>query len=266
VRKLGEPEAAKWLLSFDFDGTLYHPGDSPPVPPEFFRTIQRLRAEHGAIWVINTGRSMGHFVEGLVGAAFPFLPDFAVLRESEIFSPNGFGHWVGMAPWNRDCERTHKRFFRHAKPALAAFRKRIEHETGAEWMRHDIEPAAIIARNEEEMDWICTQLDELRESLPNLGWQRNSIYLRFGHRDYHKGSTLAEIARRLAIPPERTFAIGDGHNDLQMLDPKVARAIACPSNAIDEVKEQVAAHGGHVARQPHGTGVVEALEAMVGHP
>jgi len=263
VRKLKEPEQAEWLLSFDFDGTLHHPGDTPPVPTEFFRTIERLRAEHSALWLVNTGRGMGHLVEGLVGSDFPFLPDFAVVRESEIFVPNDFGRWIGMQPWNRDCEKTHKRFFRKAKRALDRFRKHIEHETGAEWMRHDIEPAAIIARNEEEMDWICTQLDELHEALPDLGWQRNTIYLRFGHRDYHKGSALAEIARQIGIPPGRTFAIGDGHNDLQMLDPEVAGAVACPANAIEEVKEHVAASKGHVASLPHGLGTVEALEALV---
>ena len=264
MRKLNGPEQAKWLLSFDFDGTLHHPGDFPPIPPEFFRAIERLRTEHCALWAINTGRGMAHFVEGLLGAGFPFLPDFAVVRESEIFVPNDFGRWIAMEPWNRDCEKNHKRFFRKAKRTLAKFRKHIEHETGAEWMHHDIEPAALIARNEEEMDWICSQLDDLRKALPDLGWQRNTIYLRFGHRAYHKGSALAEIGRRFAIQPERTFAIGDGHNDLQMLDPNVAGAIACPANAIDEVKRHVAACGGHVATRPHGLGVVEALEALVG--
>jgi len=264
VRKLDDPEKAEWLLSFDFDGTLHHPADFPPVPREFFRAIERLRAERGAIWVINTGRSLGHFVEGLVGSAFPFLPDFAVVRESEIFTPNEFGRWVGVEPWNRDCAKIHKRFFRKARRPLARFRKKIEAETGAEWMDHDIEPAAIIARSEEEMEWICTQLDELHQALPDLGWQRNSIYLRFGHRDFHKGSALAEIARRLAVPSERTFAIGDGHNDLQMLDPKIARALACPANAIQEVKDHVASHNGHVASLPHGPGTIEALEKLVG--
>lgn len=264
VRKLERPGKAEWLLSFDFDGTLHHPGDEPPVSGEFFSLIEGVRAKRGALWVINTGRSMGHLVEGLIASRFPFLPDAVVVRESEIFIPNEVGRWVPVEPWNRDCDRQQKRFFRRAKRTLAKFRELIERETGAEWIRHDGEPAGIIARSDEEMDWICGRLDGVAERLPDLGWQRNTIYLRFGHRDYHKGSALAELARLEGLPVERRFAIGDGHNDLQMLEPQVAGSFACPANSVDEVKEEVVARGGWVTARPHSAGVVEALERVFG--
>lgn len=264
VRRLDDPAAAGWLLSFDFDGTLHHPGDEPPVCSELFDWLARLRRERNALWVVNTGRSLGHFTEGLLAAVFPFLPDFVVARESEIYQPNRFGRWVGVEPWNRDCERRQRRFFRRARRVLLRFRATIERETGAEWVRHDGEPAGLIARSEEEMDWICTQLDGLRRELPDLGWQRNSIYLRFGDRHYHKGSALAALAGMLDVPVARTFAIGDGHNDLGMLDPAVAGAFGCPANAVPEVRAHVAARGGHLASHPHSAGVVEVLGRVFG--
>ena len=44
-----------------------------------------------------------------------------------------------------------------------------------------------------------------------------------------------------------------------MLDGKHARHVACPGNAIDEVKSLVRAAGGWVAEGPCSLGVVEAL-------
>ena len=46
------------ILSFDFDGTLHHAAENPPIPPEFFALIEQLRADHHVVWGINTGRSM----------------------------------------------------------------------------------------------------------------------------------------------------------------------------------------------------------------
>ena len=37
--------------------------------------------------------------------------------------------------------------------------------------------------------------------MPDFSYQRNTIYLRFAHRDYHKGSTLGELCRVLGIKP-----------------------------------------------------------------
>jgi len=58
------------------------------------------------------------------------------------------------------------------------------------------------------------------------------------------------------------FAIGDGHTDLEMLDPAHAASIACPANAVPEVREKVANHRGFIATRLHGHGVVEALEQL----
>ena len=94
---------------------------------------------------------------------------------------------------------------------------------------------------------------------PKLDYQRNTVYLRFCHADYHKGAALAELARLIKIPRKYIFAAGDHHNDISMLDGKVAAMPACPANAINEVKDAVRNAGGYVAKNEHGAGVYEAL-------
>jgi HAD superfamily hydrolase (TIGR01484 family) len=253
------------VLSFDFDGTLHVPDDTPPVPREFFDLIRRLREDHAISWGINTGRSLPLALEGFRESGFPFAPDWVVAREREIYFPGPAGGWLPHTEWNRVCEKQLHTLFKEARPVLEAVRRMIEEYTGAQWISMEGEPAGAISRTEEEMDWIAGKMLPIVAEEPRLGWQRNSIYLRFGHRDFQKGTCLTEVARHYDLGAPRCFAIGDSHNDLEMLHPSHARMIACPSNAVEEVRQHVAQHGGYVAEASHGAGVIEALEHFF-HP
>src|SRR5205807_3083731 len=95
-------------------------------------------------------------------------------------------------------------------------------------------------------------IEHASEREPKFNYQRNTIYLRFCHADYHKGAALAELARLIHIPRENIFAAGDHHNDISMLNGEVAAMPACPANAIDEVKDAVRNAKGFVAKREHG--------------
>ncbi len=256
---VSETIAAEWLLSFDFDGTLVIPDAEPPVQSQFFELIRMMRVSHKVLWGINTGRSLMQTVQGLTEARFPFLPDYIIAREREIYTPNSYGRWVGVADWNGRCEKEHHRLFRKCRRLLRRLQKWVELETGAIWGQQDGEPAGIVASTAREMDYIVQKLDRELQEKPMLCYQRNGIYLRFSHRDYHKGSAMAEVARRSGLSADRTFAIGDSHNDLDMLDLSRAAHIACPGNACEEVKNRVLSRGGHVAGGTASAGTIEAL-------
>lgn len=250
------------ILSFDFDGTLHDPADSPPVPVAFFEEIRRLRETRGAVWGINTGRSMPQVVEGLIESRFPFLPDWVVAREREIYFPNNFGRFLPHTDWNKRCEKDIHKLFKNSLKILKKIRHEVEEHTGAQYIEMDGEPAGLISRTEEEMEWIVGHITPIMEEVPELGWQRNSIYLRFGHRNYQKGSTLTEVARLHGLSTDQTFAVGDSHNDIEMLSAAHSGYAACPANAVGAIRETVAARGGLITRAAHGYGVVEALRAF----
>ena len=256
---LPAPPAASAVLSFDFDGTLHDPAEYPPVPAAFFDLIRKLRDEQGVVWGINTGRSMPQMLDGFLESQFPFLPDWVVAREREIYHPNAFGRWVPHASWNTRCEKEIRGLFKHASKLLDHLRREIECHTGAKWQEIHGEIAGIISQSEEEMEWIIDHIEPLVAAEPHLAWQRNSIYLRFGHRDFQKGSSLSEVARQYGLTAAHCFAMGDGHNDFEMLDPAHAGMTACPSNAVAAIKQKVAANGGLITQAAHGSGTIEAL-------
>ncbi len=260
MKPLPAPQPVAGILSFDFDGTLHDPAGVPPVAHAFFERIRALRREQQLVWGINTGRSMPYMVDGFLESRFPFLPDWVVAREREIYLVDGFGRWVPHAPWNDRCTQEVHALFRDARALLARLRREIEEHTGAQWLEMDGEPAGFISRTDQEMNWIIDRITPLVADEPDLAWQRNSIYLRFGHRNFHKGSCLSEIARLYQLSAARCFAMGDGHNDLEMLDPAHAGMTACPANAVPEIRQKILTAGGIVTRAIHGVGVIEALD------
>jgi HAD superfamily hydrolase (TIGR01484 family) len=256
---LPAPSAPKAILSFDFDGTLHHAAGDPPVPVAFFELIRKLREEQHVIWGINTGRSMEHMVEGFMESRFPFLPDWVIAREREIHFPNPSGRWLPHPKWNKLCEKEIHGLFKHTRKLLSHIRQQVEQHTGAQWIETTGEPAGVISQSEEEMEWIVDRIEPLVAAESHLTWQRNSIYLRFGHRDFQKGSSLSHVAKHYGLTAATCFAIGDSHNDLEMLDPAHAAMTACPANAIAAVREKITATGGLITQATHGHGSIEAL-------
>ena len=266
MKTLPPPPQPSAILSFDFDGTLHDPASDPPVPVAFFELLRVLREKKRVVWGINTGRSMAQMVYVFIESRFPFLPDWVVAREREIYHPNAFGRWIPHAPWNKRCEKEIHRLFKRVRKLLVHIRHEIEEHTGAQWLEMDGEPAGLISRTEEEMAWIVGHIAPLVATEPHLAWQRNSIYLRFGHRDFQKGSSLAEIARVHQLSAACCFAMGDSHNDMEMLDPKHAGMTACPANSVAEIREKITITGGLVTRGIHGEGAIEALNHYFSGP
>jgi HAD superfamily hydrolase (TIGR01484 family) len=247
------------LLSTDFDGTIVSHVSEPIIDPTCMQLIGDLQAA-GVIWTINTGRSVSLLESGLTDFAFPFRPDFILTSERDVFRPGTNGsNWEAFGDWNERCARDHAALFSSASSVLAEVIDFVNHKTKARLIYESEGLAGLVAASDEEMDRIAEFIERVRQQQPKFSYQRNTLYLRFCHRDYHKGAALAELARLLEVPPANIFAAGDHHNDISMLDGTVAGMPACPGNAIPEVKQAVGSAGGYVAEREHGAGVYVAI-------
>jgi HAD superfamily hydrolase (TIGR01484 family) len=248
------------LLSLDFDGTMVGPWleGKAAVSEELVKCLAALR-KRGALLAINTGRSLSLVDQGM--ELFPAIPDFALTTEREIFRWTKEG-WEPFSDWNQQCHRDHEQLFTEAALLLAEIEAYIVNERQARSYREYGRLVGLIAQNDDEMDRIVEYLRLQCSRVANFSFQRNSIYLRFCHAIYHKGSVLKALQTRLGIQPQETFAAGDNFNDLPMLDPGIAQHLACPSNSVEEVKETVRRHGGFVADLAGGDGIAQALRRI----
>ena len=246
------------LISTDFDGTLVSHASDPVFDHDCMELIAELQ-RGGAIWAINTGRSVGLLEEGLEDFAFSLLPDFILTSERDVFRPTADG-WEPFGDWNARCAQAHAELYDSASAVLAEVIDFVSHQTKARVIYEADGPAGLIATSEEEMDRLAEFIDRAKADEPKFHYQRNTIYLRFCHADYHKGAALEELSRLMEIPRDAVFAAGDHHNDISMLDGRYAALSACPANAIAEVKEAVRRADGWVSEREHGAGVHEALQ------
>jgi len=246
------------LLSIDFDGTLVDSQRSNPILEELTETLKSLRSQNVS-WVVNTGRTVTHTIEGFVYHQLSLLPDYLIAREREVYVRNNFNRWIDLGDWNRQCAKAHVKLFRKSKKTIRAVREFVSQSTNARFIESTDEPCGIIASDLAEMDTICSFIETIKPADGDLHYERNSVYLRFSHRHFTKGSSLQFLAQTIGIPSSSVFAIGDGFNDLTKLRRDIAEMIACPSNAVMEVKSHVIDNGGYVASSSEGEGVVEAL-------
>ncbi len=253
------------LIVLDFDFTVHDWDSTPSVEPAFFQHMAAFQAL-GGLFAINSGRTLDQMTQGLLDLNDGLSPDYLLTTEREVYCPaaDGSGDWVAFGDWNSRCRQAHDELALRTKDLMAALAEELTYRYRGMrlvWENHHLQ--GLVASHDKEMADICHLLEERlaaeqHRELP-LSYQRNDIYLRFCHREYHKGAALAELRRLLGLGAGEVFAGGDNHNDLSMLRQEMATYIACPGNSVDEVKSGVLAEGGYVARSRCSAGIREAL-------
>ncbi len=213
----------------------------------------------GGLWAINTGRTLLHAIDGLKLFNAPVMADFLLTNEREIYRRDPGGDWVSYGDWNSVSRQRHAELFSGALEMFAVVEQLAQESGYITILYEDQLPAGLVTNSEDEMEIVAGRIQEAAKRWPDVSFQRNSIYLRFCHRDYHKGSALGELCRLEVIEMQDVLAAGDHFNDLAMLDGTYAKNTACPANAIEPVKELVRRTQGYVAEKCWADGVAEAL-------
>src|SRR5262249_20636987 len=142
---------------------------------------------------------------------FPLTPDFALTTEREMFRWTGDG-WEPFSGWNERCQQDHQKLFNDAGLLLAEIEEYVVSRRKARLHREFGLLVGLVAQTDVEMDHIVDYLHSRRGQVENFSFQRNSVYLRFCHVVYNKGSVLKALQTQLGIRPEETFAAGDNFN------------------------------------------------------
>src|SRR5437762_12064602 len=149
------------LLSTDFDGTLVAHDSDPVLDPacmQFIADVQR----GGAVWAINTGRSVELLESGLLDFDFPVHPDFILTSERDVFRRSANGRrWEPFGDWNDRCARAHEELFNSAGSVIADAVDYVNQKTNARVIYLGEAPEGVIAQSEQEMDRITAFIDAL---------------------------------------------------------------------------------------------------------
>jgi HAD superfamily hydrolase (TIGR01484 family) len=264
----GEPQLAEpavtevKLIATDLDGTLISLEDEQEQYDAYRDLVDDFRRVHNSVWAICTGRDLKNFRRVfLLMEHYRIMPDFVILKHAYIYSVVR-GRYVPHFLWNfqiRRVIRLHERAItRTLRSWHAMMTDRYDRVKTIAFDRH-----RLCLRFRDAVD-SAAAAKVLREEAK--GNTLLNVFEYHGEIDVRvvpstKGKALTKLAGHLGISSANILTIGDGHNDLALMEPGVARLTGCPSNAREEVVERVHGLEGHVAREPGLSGVIEILNA-----
>jgi hypothetical protein len=239
------------LIVTDLDGTLIGRHDEFAVYSAYREKLDELRRAFGTQWAVSTGRSPRSFWRRFAPmSAMGLVPDFVVTHHAYISSITRFGY-VPHVLWNLHIR--YQLWVNHVSIRTAINRwhamitdgvRRVHTlEKGRDrlHLRFDTEEAATLAAD---------LLRERSKVYPQLMVFKHHMEVDLRSVPFTKGLAVSELVRHLRLQPESVLTIGNGHNDMSMLDGRVARYAGCPTNSEGEVMEAVSRAGGHIAGAP----------------
>jgi hydroxymethylpyrimidine pyrophosphatase-like HAD family hydrolase len=245
------------LIALDFDGTaaVYEPCLS--MHPGLMDLLDALR-DCGYGWVINSDRCSATLLE--IAGLLPehCRPEALLSAQRFIHLRTRGGAYEPLQPWNDSRMALHRELWRSIEPYFAQWRRDIEadftirdclvNETVFAYMVPDDENPALRERMRSYIrPWPAAQLSGNHE------W---SFIL---HADFSKAALLEHYCALRGIDPEKIIAVGDGFNDITMLDTRLTPHAGCPADACPEVQAAVRAGGGYVAAGSGPDGTIEVI-------
>ncbi len=250
------------LVCTDIDGTLLDAGE-PDFGSlmKFKETLDQARLRWRTKWAIVTGRhrrGIMPILDSFIG--FQLIPDFVVLEDAYIYRfcrRRGLCSFFG---WNLRIRWKRARLWRRGRKVLRQWQGEMQgefpqmrvlsHETVDLWMEFPDEAGAeqgeavLKRKTAESLDFEVLRWGKELFLAPSVG---------------KKGEAVSRLADHLQVPAARIFAVGDGANDVNMLEGWAAGMVACVANAPREIKNIVRHAGGYLAQNSDTSGVLEAL-------
>lgn len=252
------------VMATDLDGTIIGGANEFPLYTQFRDTFNDLKRRYDTAWVVCTGRTLASFLDfmspmRLMGIA----PDFAILRHAYIYEKTRYGYlphifwnirifimqWASMLYMRETIEEWHSMITSTTIGVSTIKKKR-----NRLWMRFDTEDSAEVAAN---------ILKEKARPHRHLQVFRYLKEVDVRSVPFTKGLAVTELARHLGVPTAQVLTIGNGHNDISMLNDAVAGMTGCPANSEPEVMNIVHKMNGHISRQRSLGGVLDIIAAFL---
>jgi HAD superfamily hydrolase (TIGR01484 family) len=252
------------LLATDLDGTLIGSATEFPLYNSYREKVVELKRNYNTIWVACTGRDLNSFKRFFSPMrSMGMQPDFIVVSHAYIFERTRMGYMPHII-WNLRIAYIIWMNEFTAREAITDWHDTITGVSGGVStlkrtktrlrLRFDSPDAARVASE---------VLEEKLEEFKHLQVFLSKEEVDVRSVPFTKGLCVSELARHLDIRKEEILTIGNGHNDISMLDKEVAGMIACPSNSEPEVLNVVHKQGGHVSREKSLGGVMDSINAYL---
>jgi Cof subfamily protein (haloacid dehalogenase superfamily) len=253
-----KPRKARWLIALDVDGTVLR--EDGTLSADVARQISRVTAL-GHVVTLATGRAVATTLPVLdqldIRPWFVVCANGAITvrRESRVRGKTAVGEYVHDSVETFDASEVLTTIRGHL--ASASFGVEDEQEeflyAGGDFPEGGLQPRGRKVEFEQLLNVRATRVvvispehavEDFLAVVERMGLHRVSYtvgwtaWLDIAPAGVNKAFALEKVRRRLRIPRSRVLAIGDGRNDIEMLEwaAKFGRGIAM-GQAPDEVKD-----------------------------
>jgi HAD superfamily hydrolase (TIGR01484 family) len=250
------------LIATDLDGTLDGNGCAISRYQEFADLLERYRNRYGAEWVVCTGRSLHSFESVLKPLqTLGIAPKYVIVHHAYIYRRTRRGYLPHLF-WNMSIRFQVWSSSLYLRGALNEWQRMVrgmsDHVTTVYHRRNRL---CLRFRTEESAESAAQLLRKKAAVFKHLRVFHYMHEVDVRTVPFTKGMALTELALRLGIENAEILAIGNGHNDISMLNGESAGATGCPANAEVDVMETVHQSRGHIANARGLDGVIEVLDA-----
>ena len=248
------------LVALDFDGTCADYTDGLAVAPPVLAALADY-AEKGIGWAFNTDRPLEQMSALALTLPCTLRPQALLLRQRTIHLLNHEAYHP-LEEWNRTTGKAHTALWEQIHPFFESWQREIDDNFLVRHRYVDHETFAFMV-DPDESPALRESLEGLVQPWPEAKVSGNTEWSFVLHTSFSKGRLLAAAAEALQISPTSILAVGDGFNDLTMLDGTVTSLVGCPANSCEEVKTAVRHAGGIVSRQPEALGTAAILRSYL---
>ncbi len=246
------------LIALDLDGTSVRYEPRLEMDPVLINYLHSLRSR-GIRWVMNSDRYTDTMV-GIAGLLGPEEKPAAILScQRFIHLLNGNNTYLPEQAWNTEQLQHHTQLWDSILPYFHRWSLEIEQQfTVLDSVANDLVFAYMVTAEQ------TPRLRELMRTFitpwPDAQVSGNQEWTFILHAAFSKGSVLEKCAELMGIDQQHIIAVGDGINDLSMLDGSVTPQVGCPANASPEVIKAVTNAGGMVADSEGPAGTLQVIK------
>jgi len=245
------------LVVLDLDGTSVRYEPRLEMEPGLMQYIASLRQD-GVAWAMNSDR----YTEAMIDIAAMLVPE---QRPAAILSCQRFIHLLDgdeqyrpCSPWNNSQMLLHRDLWEKISPLFHQWQRLIDARFSVvDRVINDLVFAYMVPSDETPHLRRC--IEELVSPWPDAQLSGNKEWTFILHEAFSKAGILKKCAELLGVNRQNIIAVGDGYNDITMLNGSVAAKVGCPADASSEVIDTVRRAGGFIAPGDNTAGTLQVL-------
>ncbi len=212
------------LIATDLDGTLIGSANELPIYTEFRSKIRELRETRDVVWAACTGRSRKSFQEFFSPMQqMNIAPKYIIVKHAYIYELGKLGYRPHFT-WNFRIRLLISATRANTGRAIDAWHGQVTGMAlGVRTLRREKNRLQVRFDSAESAATAAGILREHVKEFPHLRVFQYQQEADVRQVPFTKGLAVSELARHLDIDRDRILAIGNGHNDISMLDGTVAQ-------------------------------------------